>query len=76
MIINDEDRTYEALIRTPFKQVVNEIYANDPFGSTTFNCMNSDRIWRVQRAFEHIVVRNGWSVDEFNKQVHKEFNEQ
>jgi len=74
--MDDIDRTYEALIRTPFQTVVQEIYDADPWGSYTFNKLNSDQVWRVSSSFEDICIKHGWTLDEFNKQVDKHFNEQ
>jgi len=73
--MDDIDRTYEALMRSPFNKVVEEIYAADPFGSMTFNCMNADKVWRVQSSYESIVIDNGWAVNDFNEELHKRYNE-
>jgi len=72
--MSDIDRTYERLLRTPFKQVVQEIYNADPMGSYTFNRMNPEEIWRVSPCYEYICINHGWNVDDFNKQVQEEFN--
>lgn len=72
--MNDIDSTYEALIRTPFRDVVDQIYKADPYGSYTFSRMNSDNKWKVSECFEYICIRNNWTVEEFNKVLDREFN--
>jgi len=73
--MDDIDRTYEALIRTPFNAVVDQIYAADPYGSYTFSRMNQEKVWRVCMDLEYICVENGWTVEEFNAVLNREFND-
>ncbi len=69
-----EEDTFNALKRTRIDKVINLIYAADPHGSFTFNTMNDDRKWKVNNGFDDIIVKEGWSVDEFNYQLHKLFS--
>ena len=72
--MNDIDKTYDALMRTSFKTVVNQIYDADKHGSYTFNRMNAEGIWKVSESFEYICIRNGWTVENFNEVLNREFN--
>lgn len=73
--MDDVDRTYEALIRTPFNAVVDQIYVADPWGTYTFSRMNQENVWRVSACYEYICIENGWTVEEFNKVLDREFND-
>jgi hypothetical protein len=68
------DDTYNALKRTDFHKLTEMILALDPYGSYTFNCMNADKKWRVQSSYNYVVVREGWTVEEFNEALHHHYS--
>ena len=69
------DRLAELLKHTPFDIVEQEIYNADLGGSYTFNRMNPENEWRVSPEFEYIIIRHGWSVEEFNKEYQRKYDE-
>ncbi len=73
--MDDIDRTYHKLLRISFEELKEKIYAADPYGSYTFNCMNADKKWRVQFSYEYIIEENYWTVEEFNKVLHEHYGE-
>jgi len=70
-----EEDTFERLLRTKFEIVAEEIYVADPYGSYTFSRMNADNEWRVSPSFHYIVLKHNWTIEDFNIEVGRRYDE-
>lgn len=73
--MNDStDKLAEVLRQVPFRDLETKIYSLDPHGSYTFNKMGPDSKWRVTPGLEYVLDGTGWTVEEFNKELHKRYD--
>jgi hypothetical protein len=72
--MDDLDKTFRALKRKcSFELLRNKIEIIDN-GSYTFSRMNAENRWKVTSGYENLIEEHGWTVDDFNYQLHKKYD--